>query len=457
MKNSKNKSKINNSKGITLIALVVTIIVLIILAGISINLVLGENGIITKAKEASKNYIDSSNTEKEELTKIENEIEDILKIKVEEIKLNTDTLQMKIGEEEILIPTILPDNASNKNVLWSSTNEEVATISDGKVIAKSAGTTTIKATIEDDSEKSDTCIVIVDYPKVEEIKLNTDTLQMKIGEEEILIPTILPDNASNKNVLWSSTNEEVATISDGKVIAKSAGTTTIKATIEDDSEKSDTCIVTVDYPTIGEKAKKGSYIKYNSGNNGIIMCRVLYTAESKNGLQIISNTSLKNITLGGANINTAKSSYAGVISLLNNEAINYLNKNYATDARCVGSNPSNKGAESSEYVSGCKKEDNNYITDWEALQNTSMLIIERDYWLASRYINYVANVGNVFSVRRIDTDGSLQTRGLFDIYVKGNTYPRSPEAGFRPCIKLKENIKVIDGDGLTEKTAYILE
>ena len=46
--------KIKNSKGITLVALVVTIIVLIILAGISINLVLGENGIITRAKEASK-------------------------------------------------------------------------------------------------------------------------------------------------------------------------------------------------------------------------------------------------------------------------------------------------------------------------------------------------------------------------------------------------------------------
>lgn len=52
MKNSKNELKIKNSKGITLIALVITIIVLIILAGVSINLVIGDNGIITKAKEA---------------------------------------------------------------------------------------------------------------------------------------------------------------------------------------------------------------------------------------------------------------------------------------------------------------------------------------------------------------------------------------------------------------------
>ena len=52
MKNSKNELNIKNSKGITLIALVITIIVLIILAGVSINLVLGDNGIITKAKYA---------------------------------------------------------------------------------------------------------------------------------------------------------------------------------------------------------------------------------------------------------------------------------------------------------------------------------------------------------------------------------------------------------------------
>ena len=59
------KTKLKNSKGITLVALVVTIVVLLILAGISINMVLGENGLIAKAKEARNAYEqDAINTEK---------------------------------------------------------------------------------------------------------------------------------------------------------------------------------------------------------------------------------------------------------------------------------------------------------------------------------------------------------------------------------------------------------
>lgn len=54
---------LKGQKGITLVALVVTIIVLIILAGVSISLVLGDNGIVTKSKEGAKNYQTSANEE----------------------------------------------------------------------------------------------------------------------------------------------------------------------------------------------------------------------------------------------------------------------------------------------------------------------------------------------------------------------------------------------------------
>ena len=72
---NKKEKQIRNSRGITLIALVITIIVLIILAGVSINLVLDENGIAKKAKEASENMQIAQEEEKDILNKITNFIE----------------------------------------------------------------------------------------------------------------------------------------------------------------------------------------------------------------------------------------------------------------------------------------------------------------------------------------------------------------------------------------------
>lgn len=62
---------LKGQKGITLVALVVTIIVLIILAGVSIALVLGNNGIVTKAQTGANNYKEAAANEKAELTNIE--------------------------------------------------------------------------------------------------------------------------------------------------------------------------------------------------------------------------------------------------------------------------------------------------------------------------------------------------------------------------------------------------
>ena len=73
----KNKSKLKNSKAITLIALVITIVVMIILSGAAINLTLGQNGIFMKAKQARENYMQATNEEQEELANMELTIDEI--------------------------------------------------------------------------------------------------------------------------------------------------------------------------------------------------------------------------------------------------------------------------------------------------------------------------------------------------------------------------------------------
>lgn len=85
-----NKIKNNNMQGITLIALVITIVILIILAGVAISLSLGNNGIFNKTKQAKENYIYSANTEKEEITNIENYLQNLNENKDENIENYTE-------------------------------------------------------------------------------------------------------------------------------------------------------------------------------------------------------------------------------------------------------------------------------------------------------------------------------------------------------------------------------
>ena len=81
--------------------------------------------------------------------------------------------------------------------------------------------------------------------KVTKVELSTSTLALTEGGSETLTATITPDNASNKSLTWSSDNQNVATVENGKVTAVGAGTAAIKATAADGSGKSDTCTVTV--------------------------------------------------------------------------------------------------------------------------------------------------------------------------------------------------------------------
>ena len=156
------------------------------------------------------------------------------------------------GETLQLTATVLPENATNKSVTWTSSNTSVATVSNtGLVTAVSSGTATITATTTDGSNKSATCTIIVNIPvPATSISLNqTAATLTSQGETLQLTATVLPENATDKSVTWTSSNTAVATVSNtGLVTAVSSGTATITATTNDGSNKSATCTVTVDIP-----------------------------------------------------------------------------------------------------------------------------------------------------------------------------------------------------------------
>ena len=113
---------------------------------------------------------------------------------------------------------------------------------DGVVTAKGKGKATITVTTEDGNYTS-TCEVNVKVA-VLDVTLNETLLDMSIGDTETLVATVLPENATNKNVFWSSSDDDVATVVDGVVTAKGNGEATITVTTED-GDYTATCDVVV--------------------------------------------------------------------------------------------------------------------------------------------------------------------------------------------------------------------
>ena len=171
--------------------------------------------------------------------------------KVTGVTLNKTNLNLEVGEEETLAATITPTNATNQSLTWKSDNEQVATVdANGKVTAVGVGTATITATAADGSGKTATCTVTVTPPPVTGVTLDQTSLTLTEGETGTLIATVTPDNAADKTVTWTSSDESVATVdANGKVTAVAPGTATITVTTKEGSFTA-TCEVTVERPYV---------------------------------------------------------------------------------------------------------------------------------------------------------------------------------------------------------------
>ena len=170
-------------------------------------------------------------------------------IKVSTISLNKTTAGLVKGKTLQLTATVTPTNATNKVVTWSTSNKNVAMVSEnGLVTAKSAGTAIITCTAKDGSNVKATCKITVKNPvvKITKVTLNKTTATLAPKETLTLKATVTPTNATNKAVTWKSSNTKIATVSSsGKVTAKAAGTVTITCTAKDGSGKKATCKIIV--------------------------------------------------------------------------------------------------------------------------------------------------------------------------------------------------------------------
>lgn len=158
---------------------------------------------------------------------------------------------MDKGTTQQLKAKVSPDDKASK-VVWSSSNESVLTVDgNGLVTAVGDGDATIMATVDGVSATTDTITVTTPVVKVSGVSLSASNLKLAVGgEPSTLTATVEPNNATNKNVSWSSSDPEVATVADGVVTPVKAGAATIAVTTED-GEHSATCKVTVIQPATG--------------------------------------------------------------------------------------------------------------------------------------------------------------------------------------------------------------
>ena len=162
------------------------------------------------------------------------------------IMLDKSTADVSINGTVQLTATVEPANAGNKEVSWGSSDTSVATVDNtGKVTGVAEGTATITATSAADPSISASCVVTVSDVHVDDVSISPSPANVSINNSVQLTANITPENASNKNVTWASSDSSIATVDNsGKVTGVSEGEATITVTTEDGG-KIAICTVTV--------------------------------------------------------------------------------------------------------------------------------------------------------------------------------------------------------------------
>lgn len=173
---------------------------------------------------------------------------------VSSITLSQKEANMKATETLPLSATVGSENAVNKSLIWKSSNEAIATVSEeGVITANAVGNATITAIAADGSGVKASCDITVDPTLAESISLDQPTLTLKKKRTANLVATISPVTTTNKSLTWKSDNPEIATVdNEGNVKTLTAGETTIKVSANDGSGITAECHLTVTAPKAGD-------------------------------------------------------------------------------------------------------------------------------------------------------------------------------------------------------------
>ncbi|MEA4938066.1 MAG: Ig-like domain-containing protein [Christensenella sp.] len=239
---------------------------------------------------------------------------------VTSLTLNKSDLALNVGDEETLTVTGTPSNATNKTLLWTSSNKDVATVTaSGKITAAGKGTAVIKAEATDGSGKYVSCVVTVNNIQVLNVSLDKSSFDLSEGDTAAIKATIYPTNATNQTLKWTSSNSSVATVdSKGNITAGATkGYAIITAAATDGSGKSAECVVlskpkiaitglTINYGAALDILQgDATYLKATILPSNATTQTVTWSTTDSNIASIDANGLLRGVKLGEATI-TAK-------------------------------------------------------------------------------------------------------------------------------------------------------
>lgn len=371
------KFRKEKNSGITLIALIITIVVLLILAGVTISAISGNESAMEKATEARE-----KNEQGAELDAIKLAVINSVTSGMDGL---VDTTALKSGLTGLIQEN--PEDVITGDSPWMVTSPS------GRVYEINKNSTVNELT------------GLVLTPKSLTLTIEGDTYEEKTINARLIDieGTLTWSDSTDKIDITPSADGFSATIK-----AKKNGTETV--TVNCSNGDTATCTVTVTdkkplaVDTLIINNNFSPYVKYTDANGNVITCRVLYN-DNQHGLQIISNSYVCVVQL-------EQSLYDNALEYLNNYAENYINNDLAFDARCIGSlaNVSNNSFEDknnqSGYTSGTST---NYLEDYNIMGDLNIRKIYTRYWLASKY----TWGNNQYVVRVIDQSRECQyTRNI---------------------------------------------
>ena len=233
-------------------------------------------------------------------------------IKVEDIYFNNSEIEIGRGNSKQLNVTIIPEDASQKKVLWKSSDPSIVSInSEGIITAIKEGTVTITATSVDNLDIQATCTVVSTYQQPEEVIIYQEDLPLNLEVLKTcqLTASILPELAPQQ-VIWSSDNEKLATVDDAGLVTayKNTGTVGITAASTDNPQIKTVCNINI--------------FKYDVEsiviNKNEVEIFVDHTVSLADAVSVFpENASFPQYTWSSSNVNIAKVSKDGLITAVN--------------------------------------------------------------------------------------------------------------------------------------------
>lgn len=179
------------------------------------------------------------------------------------VTLNKTSITLaKLGDSFQLTPTVAPADASNKDVRWSSADSKIATVENGLVKAIAPGKTTITVRTVDQGKTATCAVEVRGY--VTGVSLNKSNLTLSVGGTATLSASVLPSDAINKNVTWTSSDDSVLTVdANGKVTAVTSGIATVTVTTEEGNFAAKCTIIVVAGDSTGTN---GGFDEFNESD-----------------------------------------------------------------------------------------------------------------------------------------------------------------------------------------------